>query len=98
MVQLYDYDNATEQECLDDLQETTEYFINGYDLDDVAEKALRIKELKEKLKKSRQREVLIHQNYRQGYIKDLLDTLEKKGRRIQYIAQRLKELGGGENE
>ena len=61
MVKLYDYDNATEQECLDDLQEIIEYFINGYDLDD-------------------------------------LDALEKKGQRIQYIAQRLKELGGGENE
>ena len=61
MVGLYDYDNATEQECLDDLQEIIEYFINGYDLDD-------------------------------------LDALEKKGQRIQYIAQRLKELGGGENE
>lgn len=61
MVGLYDYDNATEEECLDDLQEIIEYFINGYDLGS-------------------------------------LDTLEKKGQRIQYIAQRLKELGGRENE
>ena len=61
MIGLYEYDNATEQECLDDLQEIIEYFLNGYDLDE-------------------------------------LDTLEKKGLRIQYIAQRLKELGGGENE
>ena len=61
MVELYGYDNATEQECLDDLQEIIEYFLNGYDLNE-------------------------------------LDTLEKKGQRIQDIAQRLKELGGGENE
>lgn len=61
MVGLYEYDTATEQECLDDLQEVIEYFLNGYDLNE-------------------------------------LDTLEKKGLRIQYIAQRLKELGGGENE
>nr|DAT76298.1 MAG TPA: hypothetical protein [Caudoviricetes sp.] len=60
MVGLYDYDNATEEECLDDLQEIIEYFINGYDLGS-------------------------------------LDTLEKKGQRIKYIAERLKELGGGEN-
>lgn len=59
MVGLYDYDNATEQECLDDLQDIIVYFINGYDLGS-------------------------------------LDTLEKKGQRIQYIAQRLKELGGDE--
>lgn len=59
MVGLYDYDNATEQECLDDLQDIIVYFINGYDLGS-------------------------------------LDTLEKKGQRIQYIAQRLKELGSDE--
>ena len=61
MVGLYDYGNATEEECLDDLQEITEYFINGYDLDD-------------------------------------LETLENKGLRIQYIAQRLKGLDSEENE
>lgn len=60
MVGLYEYDTATEQECLDDLQEVIEYLYN-YNLCD-------------------------------------LDDLEKKGLRIQYIAQRLKELGGGENE
>ncbi len=61
MIGLYDYDNATKQECLDDLQEIIKYILYEYNLDD-------------------------------------LDTLEKKGQRIQYIAQRLKELGGGENE
>lgn len=60
MVGLYDYDNAMEQECIDDLQEVIKYILYEYNLDD-------------------------------------LDTLEKKGQRIQYIAQRLKELGGGEN-
>lgn len=60
MVGLYDYDNATEEECIEDLQETIEYLYN-YDLSD-------------------------------------LDDIEKKGQRIQYIAQRLKELNGGENE
>lgn len=53
MVGLYDYGNATEQECIDDLQEVIEYILYEYNLDD-------------------------------------LDTLEKKGLRIQYIAQRLK--------
>lgn len=61
MVGLYDYDNATKQECLDDLQEVIEYFLNGYDLNE-------------------------------------LDILEKKGQRIQYIAERLMDIGGGENE
>ena len=42
MVGLYDYNNATEQECLDDLQEIIEYFINGYDLDTLEKKGLRI--------------------------------------------------------
>lgn len=59
MVGLYEYDTATEQECLDDLQEVIEYLYN-YNLSD-------------------------------------LDGIEKKGLRIQYIAQRLKELGGGAN-
>ena len=54
MVGLYDYDNATEQDCIDDLQEIIEYLYN-YNLSD-------------------------------------LDDMEKKGLRIQYIAQRLKEL------
>lgn len=54
MVGLYDYDNATEQDCIDDLQEVIEYLYN-YNLSD-------------------------------------LDDIEKKGLRIQYIAQRLKEL------
>lgn len=54
MVGLYDYDNATEQDCIDDLQEIIEYLYN-YNLSD-------------------------------------LDDIEKKGLRIQYIAQRLKEL------
>lgn len=62
MIELYDYDNATKQECIDDLLEVIEYLYN-YDL---------------------------------SFIDS--DDIEKKGRRIQYIAQRLKELGGGENE
>ena len=62
MIELYDYDNATKQECIDDLLEVIEYLYN-YDL---------------------------------SFIDS--DDIEKKGLRIQYIAQRLKELGGGENE
>ena len=62
MVGLYDYDNATAQQCLDDLQEIIEYFESC------------------------------------NFTKNLdLDNLEKKGQRIQYIVQRLKELGDGEN-
>ena len=60
MVGLYDYDNATEQDCIDDLQEVIEYLCD-YNLCD-------------------------------------LDDIEKKGQRIMFIAQRLKELGGGDNE
>lgn len=58
MIGLYDYDNATKQECIDDLAEIIEYLYN-YDL---------------------------------SFIDP--DVIEKKGQRIQYIAQRLKELGG----
>ena len=62
MVGLYDYDNATKQECIDDLLEIIEYLYN----------------------------------YGLSFIDP--DYLEMKGLRIQFIAQRLKELGGGEND
>lgn len=62
MVNLYEYDTATEEECINDLDEITAFLLNyEWTLED-------------------------------------LDALEKKGQRIQCIAQRLKELGGGENE
>lgn len=66
MVRLYDYDNATEQECLDDLQEVIKLLFvsnltNLKDLDD-------------------------------------LEALKEKGQRIQYIAERLMDIGGGEND
>ena len=66
MVGLYDYDSATKEECIDDLQKVIEY-LSVCDL---------------------------------GNLKDLdvLEALKRKGQRIQYIAQRLKELGGEENE
>lgn len=66
MVGLYEYDTATAQECIDDLQKVIEY--------------LSICDL--------------------GNLKDLdvLETLKKKGQRVQYIAERLIDIGGGEDE
>ena len=58
MVNLYEYDTATEEECLEDLEELLNNITRYYDY----------------------------------------ETLEMKGLRLQYIAQRLKELGGGNNE
>ena len=58
MVNLYEYDTATKEECLEDLEELMNNITSYYDY----------------------------------------ETLERKGLRLQYIAQRLKELGGEENE
>lgn len=66
MVGLYDYDNATEQECIDDLQEVIEY-LYACDLDSLKD----------------------------SYV---LETLKTKGLRIQYIAERLMDMGGEDNE
>lgn len=52
----------------------------SYYQDDIADllegKDQRIKELEETLEKARQREVIIHQNHRQGYAKDLQEINE----------------------
>jgi hypothetical protein len=53
MVDLYEYDTATEEECLEDLEELINNITCYYDY----------------------------------------ETLESKGLRLQYIAQRLQELG-----
>ena len=53
MVNLYEYDIATKEECLEDLEELINNISNYYDY----------------------------------------ETLERKGLRLQYIAQRLQELG-----
>lgn len=45
-------------------------------VDLLEEKDQRIKELEETLEKARQREVIIHQNHRQGYTKDLQEINE----------------------
>ena len=58
MINLYEYDTATKEECLEDLEELMNNITSYHDY----------------------------------------ETLERKGLRLQYIAQRLKELGGGENE
>lgn len=64
MVNLYEYDTTTEEECINDLDEIIEFSLN-YE-----------------------------------WTLEELDALEKKGKRIQYIAQRLKELAkiGGKDE
>ena len=54
MVNLYEYDTATEEECLEDLEELLNNITRYYDY----------------------------------------ETLERKGLRLQYIAQRLRELQG----
>ena len=66
MVSLYEYDTATEQECIDDLQTVIKrLFVFGLNnLDDLK----------------------------------VLEELKKKGQRIQYIAERLIELGDRYNE
>lgn len=66
MIGLYDYDNATEEECLDDLQKVIKYLF----ICDLSN----LKDL------------------------DVLETLKRKGQRIQYIVERLKELNDGEKD
>lgn len=55
------------------------------------QQAQRIKELEETLKKARQREVIIHQNYRQGYIKDL-EAINELQEENQQLNEHIKEL------
>ena len=50
-----------------------------------------IKKLEETLEKARQREVIIHQNYRQGYIKDL-EEINELQEEIQQLKQSQKQL------
>lgn len=51
----------------------------------------RIKKLEETLEKARQREVIIHQNYRQGYIKDLqeLNELQEENQQLKQSQKQL---------
>ena len=59
MREIYEYDKATKEECIEDLIEIIKYLNeNSYDFYEYID----------------------------------LDVLEKKGQRIQYIAQRLKQL------
>lgn len=51
--------------------------VNLYNCVDLLnQQSKRIKELEETLERARQREVIIHQNYRQGYIKYLQEINE----------------------
>ena len=65
MVNLYEYNNATKEECLEDLNETLQVLLDyNYIYDDN-----------------------IYDDFDLG-------VLERRGQRLQYIAQRLKELEG----
>ncbi len=97
MVGLHNYDVATEQECLDDLNYLTEDLSWQYqldDLDNLISKAQDIENIARRLKELKARKSYAIRELRNVQSQIMNDRLQLSN----YLINRIKELGGGENE
>lgn len=97
MAGLHNYDVATEQECLDDLNELTEDLSWQYQLDDLDKlisKAQDIENIARRLKELKSRKSYAIRELRNVQSQIMNDRLQLSN----YLVNRIKELGDGENE
>lgn len=97
MVGLHNYDVATEQECLDDLNYLTEDLSWQYrldDLDNLISKAQDIENIARRLKELKARKSYAIRELRNVQSQIMNDRLQLSN----YLINRIKELGGGESE
>ena len=97
MVGLHNYDVATEQECLDHLNYLTEDLSWQYQLDDLDKlisKAQDIENIAKRLKELKTRKSYAIRELRNVQSQIMNDRLQLSN----YLVNRIKELGGGENE
>ena len=97
MTELHNYDVATEQECLDDLNYLTEDLSWQYqldDLDNLISKAQDIENIARRLKELKARKSYAIRELRNVQSQIMNDRLQLSN----YLINRIKELGGGESE
>ena len=97
MVRLHNYDAATEQECLDDLNYLTEDLSWQYqldDLDNLISKAQDIENIARRLKELKARKSYAIRELRNVQSQIMNDRLQLSN----YLVNRIEELGSGENE
>lgn len=93
----HNYDVATEQECLDDLNELTEDLSWQYQLDDLDKlisKAQDIENIAKRLKELKSRKSFAIRELKDVQYQIMNDRLQLSN----YLVNRIKELGGAENE
>ena len=97
MVGLHNYDVATEQECLDDLNYLTEDLTWQYQLDDLDKlisKAQDIENIARRLKELKAKKSYAIEELRNVQSQIMNDRLQLSN----YLVNRIEELGGGDNE
>ena len=97
MVRLHNYDAATEQECLDDLNYLTEDLSWQYqldDLDNLISKAQDIENIAKRLKELKTIKSYAIRELRNVQSQIMNDRLQLSN----YLVNRIEELGGGDNE
>lgn len=98
MVGLHNYDTATERECLNDLNDLTEDLSWQYQLDDLDKlisKAQDIEKIAKRLKELAERKAFAIRELKNVQTQIMMnDRLQCSN----YLVNRIKELGGGENE
>ena len=97
MVELHNYDVATEQECLDDLSYLTEDLSWQYqldDLDNLISKAQDIENIAKRLKELKTIKSYAIRELRNVQSQIMNDRLQLSN----YLVNRIEELGGGDNE
>ena len=97
MVRLHNYDVATEQECLDDLNYLTEDLSWQYqldDLDNLISKAQDIENIARRLKELKAKKSYAIEELRNVQSQIMNDRLQLSN----YLVNRIEELGGGGNE
>ena len=97
MVRLHNYDVATEQECLDDLNYLTEDLSWQYqldDLDNLISKAQDIENIARRLKELKAKKSYAIEELRNVQSQIMNDRLQLSN----YLVNRIEELGGGDNE
>ena len=97
MVGLHNYDVATEQECLDDLNYLTDDLSWHYQLDDLDKlisKAQDIENIARRLKELKAKKSYAIEELRNVQSQIMNDRLQLSN----YLVNRIEELGGGDNE
>ena len=97
MVGLHNYDVATEQECLDDLNYLTDDLSWQYQLDDLDKlisKAQDIENIARRLKELKAKKSYAIEELRNVQSQIMNDRLQLSN----YLVNRIEELGGGDNE